>query len=163
MIINYDILLKLTYVFYNLYSILLKIENKYIKGNSLILYNTLCKNYDNIHDLYILHCIFDIKILTYKSKFYIKYITYMNEKLMSEFTVVNNISINNTKIEILRTIIFIDEINIINTLIIFNCGIIIHYNCYINHIYNYMGFRRDIDNIEYTNDNQYIKNITYKI
>jgi hypothetical protein len=87
----------------------------------------------------------------------------MNEKFMSELTFVNNIPIKNKKIEILRTIIFIDNINIINTLIIYNCGIIIHYNCYINHIYNYMGFRRDIDNIEYTNDNQYIKNITYKI
>ena len=95
MIINYDIIIKLSYICYNLYNILLKIENTYIKGNSFILYNTLCNNYDNIHDLYILYFMFDIKILTYRSKFYIKYITYMNEKFMSELTFVNNIPIKN--------------------------------------------------------------------
>ena len=65
---------------------------------------------------------------------------------------------NNDKIEIVRSIIFLDELNVINTLVIYNCGIIIHYNDHMNHIYNYMGNRRDI---ERTQDLENINSIKY--
>lgn len=160
MLLNYDLYIKLTYILCTLYCILKDIENKYIIGGNIIIFNTVCKKYDKIHDLYILFCIFNIKILTYRSKNYIKYITYMNEELISELTVINNEPVNK-KIEIIRTIIFIDDINIINTLIIFNCGIIIHYNNYINHIYNYIGNRRTIEKIEYNENINFINSIKY--
>lgn len=159
MIPIYGIYKHLAYVLYYLYNILEQINNKYINGNSIVILHTLCKQYDTIHDLHIISCIFNIKILTFTSKKYVKCIIYMNECKLSEITFIDNNPINNSKIEIVRSIIFIDELNIINTLIIYNCGIIIHYNDHMNHIYNYMGNRRDIekiDNFENINSIKYI-------
>lgn len=159
MIPIYSIYKQLAYIIYYLYHILEQIDNKYIKRSSVVILHTLCKNYDNIHDLHILSCIFNIKILTFISKKYIKYKIYINECKLSEITFINYKPINNSKIEIVRTIIYIDDLNIINTLIVYNCGIIIHYNDHFNHIYNFMGNRRNIEkicNFENINEIKYI-------
>lgn len=150
---------ELAFVIYYIYNILENIQNKYINGNCIIVYNIICEKYDSIHDLYVTQCIFDIKILTFKTKNFIKYLIYMNNCKISDLTLINNNIIDNNKIIILRTIIFMDELNLINTLIVFNCGIIIHYNDHINHIYNYMGYRRNIKkikNFEHLSDIEYI-------
>ncbi len=72
----------------------------------------------------------------------------MNECKVSEINFINNMPINDDRIEIVRTIIFLDELNVINTLVIYNCGIIIHHNDHMNHIYNYMGHRRNIEKLD---------------
>ena len=161
MIPIYSIYTQLAYIIYYLYNILEQINNKYIKGNSIIILNTLCKQYDGIHNLHIISCIFNIKILTFtskKSQEYMKCIIYIEDSKLSEITLIDNKPINNNKIEIVRTVIFLDELYIINTLIVYNCGIIIHYNDHLNHIYNYMGNRRDIEKLY---DFENINNIKY--
>lgn len=158
MIPIYGIYKHLACVLYYIYHILEQINNKYINGNSIVILHTFCKQYDAIHDLHIISCIFNIKILTFASKKKLKYMTYMNGCKISEINFINNIPINNDKIEIVRSIIFLDELNVINTLVIYNCGIIIHYNDHMNHIYNYMGNRRDI---ERTQDLENINSIKY--
>ena len=42
----------LYYVFSYLYEINNRVENRYIKGNPLIIFNTSCVKYDGIHDFY---------------------------------------------------------------------------------------------------------------
>jgi hypothetical protein len=158
MISIYGIYNQLAYIIYYLYHILEKINNKYINGNSVVILYTFCKQYDSIHNLHIMSCIFNIKIFTFTSDKYIKYIIYTDKSKISEITFINNKIVNNNKIEIIRTIIFIDELNLINTLVFYNCGVIIHQNDHINHIYNYMGHRRNIEKIY---DFEYIDNIKY--
>lgn len=140
--------------------ILCKLEIKYVNSNSIIMLKSISEKYDNIHSIYELSCIFNIKIVTYTSKNFIKNKIYINNNNISELTIIKqgaNKSIHN-KIKVLQTLFFLDDLDTINTLILYNCGIIIHSNFHINHIYNYMGHRRNIERLENYED---IENIKY--
>ena len=145
-------------VFNYLYEINNRVENRYIKGNSLIIYNTSCLKYDGVHDFYLLLYIFNIRMCTFKAKNYIKFKVYLDNTKISEFTLIDNKSANGDNIKIVQTILFMDDLYTINRLIIYNCGIIVHSNYYGSHIYNYKGERRTV---KYIDNFDNITNITY--
>ena len=130
-------------IIYFLYTYIIILHNKYVKKNDIILYTVHCNKYDKIHDLTIVYYLFDIQIYTYSSKDYKRHIIYKDCIKISDSTYIKEIPINNEKIQIKLHMIFLDELNIINQIIIFNCGIIIHENFFISHIYNFLAIRRN--------------------
>ena len=145
-----------------IYEVSHRVDNRYIKGNAIIIYNTSCINYDGIHNYHMLICICDIKICTFESKNYIKFVIYMGGLILSEYTLIKNSGIkpanSNNKIKITQTILFMDDLFTLNRIILYNCGILVHSNYYGSHIYNYKGERRTV---EYINDFDNIQCITY--
>lgn len=149
-----------------LYEVNKKIENRYIKGNSIIIYNAPCIKYDKIHDFHMLKCICDIKLCTFVSNNYLNFNLYLGNTKISDFTINNNKSADTTKkgtlankkIQIAQTIFFMDDFYTVNRILLYNCGIIVHSNYYGSHIYNYKGERRTIESID-NFDN--IQQITY--
>jgi len=152
-------------VFTYIYYVTCKVENRYIKGNSIVIYNMNYKKYDGIHDYYMIQFIFDIKICTFVKNNYIKYLLYLGDTKLSELTLINNTPIDNMHKEnlscnkIIQTIFFMDDLFTVNRIIIYNCGIIVHSSFFGSHIYNYKGERRVI---EYIDNFENIQNITYK-
>lgn len=141
-----------------LYEVNKKIENRYIKGNSIIIYNAPCIKYDNIHNFHMLICICDIRLCTFVTDNYLNFNLYLGNTKISDYTLINNKPINNKKIQIAQTIFFMDDFYTVNRILLYNCGIIVHSNYYGSHIYNYKGERRTIESID-NFDN--IQQITY--
>ena len=142
----YNNRLQFQYMLYLLYKQSILLENKYIKKKDIILYNFYHKNYDKSNDLHITYCILDIQIYTFinrKTNFK-KHIVYKDKIIISSISTINDDPIDN-KINIISSIVFLDNLKIVNYLDIYNCGIIIHKNAFINHIYNFMNERRCID------------------
>ena len=141
------------------YDILCKLEIKYNNSSSILLHKSIYEKYDNIHNLYELTCLFNIKILSFSSKNFVKIKIYVENNKISDISFINNKPINYKQIEVLQRLYFLDDLFVINTLILYNCGIIIHSNIHINHIYNYMGHKRNIKRLENYEDIQNIKYI----
>jgi len=143
--INRITLYKLTYIFSYLYILYNKLAIKYILNNDIIINSCYIKQYDEIHDLYILNYLFNIKICTYfNTKINMIYIyIYNNNKIVSKLFIKDNKIINNKEYNIIISIQYIDKYNFYNTLNIYNCGIVNHQNLLVNNYYNYKGYKRD--------------------
>lgn len=145
MISLYELPFYLNNIIYFLYTYCNILYNKYIRKNDIILYTTNCKKYDKIHDLIIIYCIFNIQIHTYRNmeKKYKRNIIYKDNIKLSDVSFINEIPINGKENNIELHIVFLDNLYITNQLIIYNCGILIHENFFISHIYNYLSNRRN--------------------
>jgi hypothetical protein len=121
------------------------LHHKYVKKNDIVLYTVNCNKYDKIHDLTIVYYLFNIQIHTYRNKKtnYRRNIIYKDNIKLSDITFIKEIPINREKIQIVLHLIFLDELQNQNQIIIYNCGILIHENFFISHIYNFLSHRRN--------------------
>jgi len=149
----------LYYSFAYIYLVYTNAHNRYIKGNALLSYTTFCKKYDGIHDLYTLLYILNIKICTFTTKQYYNFNIYFEDELISKYILYrNNKAYLNNPVKIIQNIIFVDSLSMLNQIIVYNTGNVIHSNCIFSHIYNYKGERRNIEQLE---NFENINNIIY--
>ncbi len=132
----------IAYVLAYLYSMSNKLENKYNKYDNIITHIFNKEKYDGKHSITVLFAILGIKISTISHKDIKCITTYKDNKCISLLSMNKNKPIN-TDIKIILQIEYIDELRFKNLIILYNCGIIIHKNCYTSHIYNYQGQRRN--------------------
>jgi len=99
------------------------------------------KKYDGIHSISILYLIFNIKIytLSYLSTRIVK--IYFNQNKISDTCIKNEKNINGSN-KVILSIVYLDQYHFVNTLEVYNCGIVYHYTKLFTHIYNYIGKRR---------------------
>lgn len=144
----YEILFYLKYIMIFIYNCSVILHNKYVKKNDIVLYVSKCNKYDKIHDLVIVYYLFNIQIHTYinKNKDYKRIITYQNSNKLSDIIFINNLPIDDKKIQIVLEFIFIDDLDIINKITIYNSGILFHENFFIHHVYNFSALRRNVTN-----------------
>lgn len=140
-IINYYNIIQIQYLLLICIYFLEKIYNKYIFSDDILLKKFICINYDNIHTLYILYIAFNIEIHTIITNEDRHIYIYFNNNKISNIFIKNEKLINNNISKIL-SLEFLDNLNFIHLLEIYNCGIIIHTNHLFQHIYNYLGERR---------------------
>lgn len=135
----------LRYIIYLIYLHVTILHYKYVKKNDIVLYTVNCNKYDKIHDLTIIYYLFNIQIYTYRDKKtgYKRNIIYKDNIKLSDITFIKEIPINNKKIEIILYLVFLDELSIKNQIILYNCGILIHENFFISHMYNFLSYRRN--------------------
>lgn len=135
----------LKYIIYFIYIHANILHNKYVKKNDIVLYTVNCNKYDKIHDLIIVYYLFNIQIYTYRNKKtdYKRHIIYKDNVKLSDVTFLKEIPIQHEKIQIVLHLIFLDDLNNQNQIIIYNCGILIHENFFISHIYNFLSHRRN--------------------
>lgn len=144
--ITHEILYQIQYFICFIIYILEKLTFKYILNKDIIVNFLNIIKYDKLHSLFILYIIFNIQIYTIqKDDTKIIHIYYQNKKV-SSLILKNEIPIN-SKNKIVLTFYYLDKYNIINSLEIYNCGVINHTTKLFKHIYNYLGNRR----IEYDN------------
>ena len=86
MIDSYNLYPLLYYILSYLHEVNNRIENRYIKGNSIIIYNIPCIKYDGMHDYHKLICVCDIRICTFVATNYMKCNIYLGELKISEYT-----------------------------------------------------------------------------
>ena len=140
----YELSYYLNFIIYSMYTHANILHNKYVKKNDIILYTLNCNKYDKIHDLTIVYYLFNIQIHTYRNikTNYKRHIIYKDSVKLSDVTFIKERPVNN-KIQIVLHLIFLDDLNNQNQLIIYNCGILIHENFFISHIYNFLSHRRN--------------------
>ena len=138
---NYSNQCKIYYMILFLYEFSCMLENKYIKKNDIILYRFYHPKYDKIHDLTILYCLFNIQIYIYFNKNFNKYKIYKDNILISDTVIYN--SRENISIKPVSNIVFLDNYNVVNDLVMYNCGKINHKNVFINHEYDFKASRLD--------------------
>jgi hypothetical protein len=132
----------IAYVLSYIYCLSNKLENKYNKYDNIVTHVFKKDKYDNKHSIVVLFSILDIKISTIEFN-NIKCISvYKDNKCLSLLTL-NKYKPINTNIKVILKIEYLDNFKIKNLLEVYNCGIIIHKNCYTSHIYNYKGERRN--------------------
>lgn len=132
----------LAYILSYLCSTSKKLDSRYNKFNdNVVLHRFMKDKYDNKHTIVSIYAILGIKITTIEcddSKFII---VYKDDKCISTLVLKKDKPIND-EIKCILGIEFLDDILIKNTIMVFNCGIIIHGNCLTRHIYNYKGEQR---------------------
>lgn len=149
----YEISYNLKYIICLLYIHAKILHNKYVKKNDIILHTVNCNQYDKINDLTIIYYLFNIQIYTYINKKidYKRNIIYKDNIKLSDITFIKEIPINNKKIEMVLHLVFLDDLSNKNQIILYNCGILIHENFFISHIYNFLSNRRNYNKrLEYT-------------
>ena len=141
----YELSYYLNYIIILIYTHANILHNKYVKKNDIILYTVNCNKYDKIHDLTIIYYLFNIQIHTYRNKEtnYKRYIIYKDNIKISDIVFIKEIPINNKKIQLVLHLVFLDNLNNQNQIIVYNCGILIHENFFISHIYNFLSHRRN--------------------
>lgn len=144
---NYNII-QVQYLLLICIYLLEKIIYKYIYCDDILIKKFISLNYDKIHTLYILYITFNIEIHTIKTNQYRYIYIYFNNSKLSNVCINNEHLINNKILKIL-SLEFLDNLNCIHLLEIYNCGIIIHTNHLFQHIYNYLGERRTNYNLIY--------------
>ena len=136
---------QLTLIFWYLFNTYKKLINKYRLNNDILRNSYYILKYDKIHDLYVFEYPFNIKINVFineKENTLFIYI-YFNNQQKSKLVIKDNKIINNEQHKIIINIDYLDNYNIINKLIVYNCGMVVHKNILINHFYNYKGIKRD--------------------
>jgi hypothetical protein len=141
----YELSYYLNYIIILIYTHANILHNKYVKKNDIVLYTVNCNKYDKIHDLTIVYYLFNIQIHTYRNnkKNYKRHIIYKDSIKLSDVTFIKEIPINKKKIQVILHLLFLDNLSNQNKLIVYNCGIIVHENFFISHIYNFLSYRRD--------------------
>jgi hypothetical protein len=136
---------QLTIIFWYLFNTYKKLINKYRLNNDILRNSYYILKYDQIHDLYVFEYVFNIKINVYinnKENTIFIYI-YFNNQQKSKLVIKDNKIINNEQHKIILNIDYLDNYNIFNKLIVYNCGMVVHKNILINHFYNYKGIKRN--------------------
>ncbi len=136
--------LDLAYILTHIYTLTKKLDTRYNKFiDNVVLHRFIKHKYDNRHTIISIYAILNIRISTIEyedSKFVI---VYKDEKCISTLTIVNNKPILGD-VKCILCIEYLDDLKIKNTIAVFNCGVIVHGNCYTKHIYNYKGERRNL-------------------
>ena len=141
----YELSYYLNLIIYLIYIHANILHNKYVKKNDIVLYTVNCNKYDKIHDLTIVYYLFNIQIHTYRNKKtnYKRNIIYKDNVKLSDITFIKEIPANNKTIQIILYLVFLDDLNNRNQIIVYNCGILIHENFFISHIYNFLSYKRN--------------------